>query len=89
MDRVYLRGQRDLDDRIDIQIRIDRAFAGIQRIRFIGLGTEKSIADFRGIDADGGDAKFGQRTEDADRDLTSIRDQDLFERSDLCFIMNY
>ena len=64
-------GQRD--NSRNVQISLDRAFAGADLIGLVGLETVERKAIFLRIDGHGAQAEFVGRAKDANGDLAAIR----------------
>ena len=70
----------DGDDAGDVEVSPDR-FAGLaDQIGFVGFESVQRVAIFVRIDGYGADAQFMGSAEDADRDFTTVRDQELGDR---------
>ena len=76
MDRIDLRGLRDADDVVDIEVGLDRRLAGADEIALVRLHPVQREAVFLRVDRDRADAQLGRRAHDADGDLAAVGDQE-------------
>ena len=80
MNGVDLMSDGDGDDAVDIQIGADRLPFLADAIGFVGFEAMQGEAVFVGIDGDRPDVQFMGRAKHANRDFTSIGDQQLPDR---------
>ena len=79
MDRARPGAQRGLDERLDLQVALRRGRRPDQ-VRLVGVRDVQRAAVRLRIDGDRAEPELAQRARDADRDLASIRDENLVER---------
>ena len=68
----------EIDDRVDVKVRLHRAFACADEIRFVGFEAVQAEAVFLRIDGDGSEAEFGGGSKDAGGDLTPVQCEKFF-----------
>ncbi len=79
MDRVCPRPQRDVDEPLRREVRLGRS-ARAQDVCLVGISDVRRAAIGLGVDGDGSDVELAERSKDANRDLSAVRDEDLRER---------
>ena len=80
--RVHAVGARRahrVEDRLGVEVALGRGLAA-ERVRLVGVAHVLGVAVELGVHGDGRDAELAARPHDADRDLASVRDQDLREQ---------
>ncbi len=68
---VFIDGE--IDDGIDVQIGLDRAFALADEIRLVGFEAVEAEAVFLGVDGNGSEAEFSGGAEDAGGDFAPVQ----------------
>ena len=68
-----------VEDRVGVEVALGRGLAA-ERVRLVGVAHVLGVAVELGVHRDGRDAELATRAHHADRDLTSVRDQDLREQ---------
>ena len=94
MDRIAIRLLRDLNDTLDIQICINRAFLRVEHIGLICFCSEHSVFILFGINTYCGNTKLCQRTVYSNSDLAAVRNQNTPKLPDLdlthsCYLLPY
>jgi hypothetical protein len=72
VDGVNFVGFGDGDDAGDVEVGFDRAFAGADLVRFVGLEAVEGEAVFVGVDGHGAETEFVCGAEDAHGDFAAV-----------------
>ena len=78
MDRLRARAQRGLDDSFAHEVALGRR-AGADQEGFVGGAHVRRVAVGLRVDGHSADPELAERSEDPDRDLATVRDQDFRE----------
>ncbi len=83
MDGVHAMLERHAEDRLHVQVGVDRASIGRDQVRLIRLIAVEGQRVFLAVDRDGPLSELGAGAEDPDRDLAAIRSENPLEVSEL------